>query len=75
MEMPQPDARHQQFHRLAGTWQGVETMHPSPWDPGGSQADGCSVVKIALGGFYAIVDCPWCSRATASTRSTAAPAR
>ncbi|MEZ6036612.1 MAG: DUF1579 family protein [Planctomycetota bacterium] len=56
MEMPQPDARHQQLHRLAGTWQGVETMHPSPWDPGGSQADGRSVVKIALGGFYAIVD-------------------
>lgn len=56
MDMPQPSAGHRQLEKLAGTWQGTETMHPSQWDPKGGTATGTSRVRMALGGFAAIVD-------------------
>ena len=56
MEMPKPTADHQRLERLCGDWRGTETMHPSPWDPNGGQADGRTVAHLALGGFAVVVD-------------------
>ena len=38
MEMPTVTDSHKRLHRLAGSWLGQETMHPSPWDPKGGAA-------------------------------------
>ena len=56
MQMPEPTADHQRLARLAGTWKGTETMHPSPWDPKGGEADAVTVSRVALGGFAVVVD-------------------
>lgn len=51
MEMPRPASEHQRLDALAGKWTGVETMHPSPWDPQGGQAEGVIENRSALDGF------------------------
>lgn len=56
MHMPTPSAGHRQFERMAGTWQGNETMYPSPWDPEGGTATGRTVSRVGLGGFALISD-------------------
>lgn len=56
MEMPTPTAGHRIFERLAGTWEGAETMYPSPWDPQGGTAVGRTVSRVGLGGFVLISD-------------------
>lgn len=56
MQMPQPTDGHRQLERLTGRWVGAETMHPSQWDPEGSQADGVTESRVALGGFAVIAD-------------------
>ena len=56
MEMPKPGPAHHVLERMAGDWVGTETMHPSPWDPKGSLADGRTQVRLALGGFAALVE-------------------
>jgi hypothetical protein len=38
MQVPEATGRHQQLHRLVGTWAGEEHIHPSPWDPSGATA-------------------------------------
>jgi hypothetical protein len=35
MEMPKPGESHKQMAAFIGEWSGPETMHPSPWMPGG----------------------------------------
>jgi len=56
MDMPKPTDHHWKLERLAGRWRGVETMHPSPWDPEGGSAIGRNDWRIALDGFAAITD-------------------
>lgn len=56
MDMPKPTADHRKLDKLAGTWKGSETMHPSPWDPQGGVAQGATRGRTALNGFAVIVD-------------------
>ena len=56
MEMPKPTADHKQLEKLAGIWNGKETMHPSPWDPKGGEAEGTTLARLALDGFAVIAD-------------------
>lgn len=54
MQMPKPGPGHSKLERLAGFWEGEETMHPSQWDPKGGTAIGRSTNRLALGGFALI---------------------
>jgi len=56
VNMPKPSAGHSLLGRLAGTWKGRETMHPSQWDPEGGVASGHNENVLALGGFALISD-------------------
>jgi len=56
MEMPQPSAGHLGLEKLAGHWEGEETMHPSQWDPKGGIAIGRTTSRVALNGFALISD-------------------
>ena len=56
MEMPRPGAQHAALERLAGTWNGEETMHPSPWAPEGLQATSRIVAAMRLGGLFLMSD-------------------
>lgn len=56
MSMPVPSGGHRQFERLAGVWEGEETMYPSQWDPAGGTARGRNEYRLALGGFALIGD-------------------
>lgn len=56
MEMPKTTAEHEKLTRLAGAWIGEDTIHPTPWDPKGGQARGRMDARLALGGFYLILD-------------------
>ena len=54
MDMPKPSAGHLLFEKLAGTWEGEETMSPSQWDPEGGVAVGRNSHRLSLGGFALI---------------------
>ncbi|MCB9870338.1 MAG: DUF1579 family protein [Planctomycetes bacterium] len=56
MDMPRPDAEHEKLARLAGTWTGVENMHPSQWMPNGAEASGVTTSRVAVGGFTVVTD-------------------
>jgi hypothetical protein len=56
MEMPKPNEHHRWLERFAGNWQGEETMHPSPWSPTMSKAEGRMTNRVALDGFVVITD-------------------
>lgn len=56
MEMPTPSSGHEKLKMLVGRWHGVETMHPSPWDPKGGSAVGRNNHRLALNGFALISD-------------------
>ncbi len=56
MNMPKPSAGHLLLERLAGSWEGEETMHPSQWDPKGGVAIGRNKHTIGLGGFALLAD-------------------
>ena len=56
MEMPKPTADHRKLEKFAGIWKGTETMHPSPWDPKGGEAQGITRARVALDGFAVIGD-------------------
>lgn len=56
MEMPKPTEGHFKLEKLAGTWEGKETMHPSQWDPQGGEAVGRHDTKLSLGGFAYVCD-------------------
>jgi Protein of unknown function (DUF1579) len=55
MQMPTPTDEHKRLHKLAGTWEGEETMSASPWGPGG-KARGRSVMKLECDGFFVSQD-------------------
>lgn len=56
MEMPRPSPGHRRFERMAGIWEGPETMYPSPWDPAGGEATGRTESRITVGGFALVSD-------------------
>ena len=56
MKMPEPSAGHQMFEKLAGSWDGEEKLHPSPWDPAGGAARGRMKARVDLNGFALIID-------------------
>jgi len=56
MGMPKPGPRHLKLEKLAGLWEGEETMHPSQWDPEGSMAKGRTLNRSSLNGFAIISD-------------------
>jgi hypothetical protein len=56
MEMPKPTAGHRRLAKLAGSWEGQETMYPSRWDPNGGVAVGRNRHTLGLGGFALLSD-------------------
>jgi hypothetical protein len=56
MEMPKPTAEHERLAKLAGTWKGEETMHPSQWEPEGGVAQAVTKSRVALDGFAVVSD-------------------
>jgi hypothetical protein len=56
MEMPKPLPAHAKLARFVGTWEIAETMHPSPWDPKGSEAQGRSESRLVCDGFFVATD-------------------
>lgn len=56
MQMPQPDQHHALLARLAGTWKGRETIHPTPWAPEGASADGVMECRMSCAGLFLITD-------------------
>lgn len=56
MNMPNPSPGHLLLEKLAGTWEGQETMHPSQWDPKGGVAVGRNNHNLSLGGFALLSD-------------------
>lgn len=52
MDMPKPTPEHAKLARLAGTWVGPETLHPSPWEPTTRAAHGRCVMEMACGDFF-----------------------
>jgi hypothetical protein len=56
MEMPKPQDEHKRLSALAGAWTGEEKLFPSPWDPKGGPATSMVDARIALEGFYLLMD-------------------
>jgi Protein of unknown function (DUF1579) len=56
MDMPKPTDHHLKLKKLAGQWQGEETMYPSDWDPKGGKATGRMNSRHGLDGFALISD-------------------
>ena len=56
MDMPRPNEHHQAMSRLAGTWDGEDVMHPTPWEPQGSTTPARSVNRMAVDGFVLLRD-------------------
>jgi hypothetical protein len=54
MEMPRPGDAHKKLAAFVGEWMGEETMHPSPWAPGGAKATGKVVNRWILDGFAVV---------------------
>src|SRR5262249_40475458 len=54
--MPRPNQHHEKLHLLAGTFVGEETLHPSPWSPGGIPI-GHNERRVDLDGFVVIQEC------------------
>jgi hypothetical protein len=56
MEMPTPSVAHAQLARLAGNWEGQETLSPSPIAPQGGVAVGRYHCHMALHDFFLLAD-------------------
>lgn len=47
---------HHAIALLAGRWEGMETIHPSPWDPTGATASAVVVNQVATSGLTVVQD-------------------
>ena len=56
MDLPTPGPEHIELGRLAGTWEGEETVSPSPWSPQGGTATGRYHSRLALHDFFLLTD-------------------
>lgn len=54
-DMPKPSELHRRLQRLAGDWEGNETIAPSAWGPGGA-AIGRYSARMAADGFWLLQD-------------------
>jgi hypothetical protein len=54
-EMPKPTEAHRKLMRLAGRWEGAETLAPSPFGPGGP-ATGRTAFHPAVDGLFLLGD-------------------
>ena len=55
MDMPKVGPAHEKLYVFAGTWEGQETMMPSPMGPGGT-ASGKTQARVDIDGFFVISD-------------------
>ena len=56
MGMPKLLEEHKKLAILVGTWEGEETLHPSPWDQDGGVGQGLYVNRMDLDDFVLISD-------------------
>ena len=56
MDMPKPTDGHRRLEKLAGNWEGEETIHPSSWEPQGAAATARYTGRMDLNGFGLIGD-------------------
>jgi hypothetical protein len=55
-EMAKPSPEHQKLvAAMTGSWTSEETIHPSPWGPGGKRT-GRSEARAACDGFFVVTD-------------------
>jgi hypothetical protein len=55
-EMPKPSSEHQRLvAAMTGSWTSEETIHPSPWGPGGKR-QGRAESRAAIDGFFVVTD-------------------
>ena len=54
MDMPRPTAEHEKLKLFAGTWDGEETIYPSPMDPAGGGARARVENRLALDNFIVV---------------------
>ncbi|MGH7161996.1 MAG: DUF1579 family protein [Planctomycetota bacterium] len=54
--MPRLLQEHRKLAALAGSWTGVERIHPSPWDPQGGVAKARVESRVACDGFCVVTD-------------------
>jgi hypothetical protein len=52
----EPTEQHRKLQALVGSWEGQETMSPSPWDPEGGTARSRVEARLELDGMYVIYD-------------------
>ena len=53
--IPKPGTEHEALARMAGTWNGEETMMPSPWSPKKESRTGRTTSRM-LEGFFLVSD-------------------
>jgi hypothetical protein len=56
MEMAQLTDHHRKLEAFAGAWSGEEKFHPTPWDPTGGPATATMDARVALNGFFLVLD-------------------
>jgi hypothetical protein len=56
MEMPKPGPEHEVLKQMVGSWDGPETLHPSPWDPQGGTAFGRLEARLELDELAVVSD-------------------
>ncbi|MEW6321885.1 MAG: DUF1579 family protein [Acidobacteriota bacterium] len=54
--MPRPGDPHKRLAGFIGAWSGVETLHPSPWDPAGGTATAKVTNRWGADGFIVVQD-------------------
>lgn len=47
---------HRQLELLVGTWKGLETVYPSPWDPDGGPATATVHARLMLDGHFVLTE-------------------
>ena len=56
MEMPKPTPQHEKLATFAGSWEGEEVLHPSPWSPQRREAIGRFEGRMGVDGMFLVTD-------------------
>ena len=56
MDMPRPGPAQEKLKAFVGEWRGRETMHPTPWLPGGGVREAKVSNRLGLDGMAVIQD-------------------
>jgi hypothetical protein len=54
--MSQPTEQHTRLQAFVGTWNGEDTLFPSPWDPHGGTATTTYSGRLAMNDFFVVGD-------------------